>query len=64
MDYKERTSMLARMRCMECRERPTSADVTQMMEVFGHELRPDDGPKLRWRCLACVEKARKKVVLA
>jgi hypothetical protein len=59
VDYKERIAMLARMRCVDCRARPSSADLTQMMESFGHKLRLHDGSKLRWRCLSCVEKARK-----
>lgn len=58
MEYKERVAMLSRMRCVDCRERPTDADLTQMMESFGHKLRLYDGPTLRWRCLGCVEKQR------
>jgi hypothetical protein len=59
VDYKERVAMLAALRCMDCDKTPTKIDVTQMMEAFGHNLREGDAPNLRWRCLACVKKARK-----
>lgn len=48
-------AMLGRMRCLQCKRAPTDGEVGEMVEQFGPELVPSDGPRLRWQCLACQE---------
>ena len=53
--YAAAMTMLGEMRCNDCKRAPLTSEIVQMMESFGHKLEADDGPKLRWRCLGCIQ---------